>query len=356
MATYSNEELFEMIMIYAECNRNNSETARVFERRFPNSRKPNKMFIYRLITRLKRTGSLHPRPGPGRNRQYSEDQIIDILAYFGMNPHGSVRAASSVMNIPPTTIWRVLRENKWHPYCVHGLQALKPSDYVRRLDFCNWLLIQHTVNSQFVSNILWTDECLFTEDGAINSRNDHYWNNTNPFFVREIHHQQRFSVSVWCGIWNNVLVGPVFYQGTLTGDRYHDLILKVAVENFMENTVPLKDFNHVWFQHDGAPPHNSQVASNYINTEFGNRWIGLNGPIEWPPRSPDLTPLDFYLWGRIRALVYVQRPLNIQDLCARITIAFQSITHNELKNVSFNILRRAQLCIGADSRHFETVV
>ena len=34
------------------------------------------------------------------------------------------------------------------------------------------------------------------------------------------------------------------------------------------------------------------------------RWIGRSGPVPWPARFPDLTPLDFYLWGRMESLIY----------------------------------------------------
>jgi len=33
-------------------------------------------------------------------------------------------------------------------------------------------------------------------------------------------------------------------------------------------------------------------------------WIGQGRPMYWPPRSPDLTPKDFFLWGHIKALIY----------------------------------------------------
>ena len=42
----------------------------------------------------------------------------------------------------------------------------------------------------------------------------------------------------------------------------------------------------------------------YINLTFPEPWIGLGGHVQWPPRSPDLTPLDFCLWGWIKSEVY----------------------------------------------------
>ena len=60
----------------------------------------------------------------------------------------------------------------------------------------------------------------------------------------------------------------------------------------------------MYFQRDGAPPHYTRHVRDYLNESFPNRWLGLGGPVAWPPRSPDLTPLDYYLWGHMKTLVY----------------------------------------------------
>ncbi|PNF20181.1 hypothetical protein B7P43_G16983 [Cryptotermes secundus] len=51
----------------------------------------------------------------------------------------------------------------------------------------------------------------------------------------------------------------------------------------------------IHFQQDGAPPHYLGEVREYLNTRFPGRWIGREAPIAWPPRSPGLTPLDFFL-------------------------------------------------------------
>jgi hypothetical protein len=50
---------------------------------------------------------------------------------------------------------------------------------------------------------------------------------------------------------------------------------------------------HIHFQQDGAHPHYLEEVREYLNTRFPGRWIGRPAPIAWPPRCPDLTPLDF---------------------------------------------------------------
>ena len=62
----------------------------------------------------------------------------------------------------------------------------------------------------------------------------------------------------------------------------------------------------IHFQQDGgAPPHYLGEVREYLKTRFPGRWIGRAAPIAWPPRSPDLTPLDFFLWGFVKDRVFV---------------------------------------------------
>ncbi|XP_054713709.1 uncharacterized protein LOC129223166 [Uloborus diversus] len=77
----------------------------------------------------------------------------------------------------------------------------------------------------------------------------------------------------------------------------------------------------MWFQHDGAPAHFSIDVRNYLNATFGARWIGCGGPVPWPPRSPDFSSLDYFLWGHLKSLVYETPVDSDDDLVARISAA-----------------------------------
>ncbi|KAF2344443.1 Protein of unknown function DUF4817 [Trinorchestia longiramus] len=63
---------------------------------------------------------------------------------------------------------------------------------------------------------------------------------------------------------------------------------------------------------DGAPAHRTVAVTEKLNELFGNRIIALNHRIEWPPRSSDLTPCDFFLWGHLKSKVY-SSPLRDTD-------------------------------------------
>ncbi|KAJ8978454.1 hypothetical protein NQ317_011054 [Molorchus minor] len=73
-----------------------------------------------------------------------------------------------------------------------------------------------------------------------------------------------------------------------------------AISPVLLENVPLQLRANMCFQHDGAPPHKARIVQQYLNETYGENWIGINGPIQWTPKSPDLTPLDFFLWGTLK--------------------------------------------------------
>ena len=118
-------------------------------------------------------------------------------------------------------------------------------------------------------------------------------------------------VMVWCGlIGDNTIVGPYFFRGNVNGQSYLDMInlfvvpalsAKYGVQR--NGAIPRK----WWFQ-DGAPSHRSRIVTQRLNTLFPNKLVSLNQPIEWPARSPDLTPCDFFLWGYLKNKVFATVP------------------------------------------------
>ena len=74
-----------------------------------------------------------------------------------------------------------------------------------------------------------------------------------------------------------------------------------------------------------------------LNEVFPNRWIGRGGPISWPPRSPDITPLDYFLWGYVKSKVYSSPAENVRELKERIQTAISSISAELLARVWKNL-------------------
>ena len=70
----------------------------------------------------------------------------------------------------------------------------------------------------------------------------------------------------------------------------------------------------------------------FLDATFPNRWIGRDDPTPWPPRSPDITLLDYFLWGCVKEKVFATPVRDITNLKARITDSFATITEDMLQN------------------------
>jgi hypothetical protein len=94
--------------------------------------------------------------------------------------------------------------------------------------------------------------------------------------------------------------------------------------------VPQTDDDNVIFQQDGAPARYANIVTEFLDETFPRYWIGRGGWKQWPPRSPDLTPLDFYFWGYVQKIVYSVRIHDIQHWKQRIREAAASVTPDVL--------------------------
>ncbi|GFT38319.1 uncharacterized protein TNCV_2638811 [Trichonephila clavipes] len=68
------------------------------------------------------------------------------------------------------------------------------------------------------------------------------------------------------------------------------------------------DVQELWFQQDGAACHTARATNDLLKDMFGDRLISRFGPVNRPPRSCDLTPLDYFLWGNAKSFVHADKP------------------------------------------------
>jgi hypothetical protein len=96
----------------------------------------------------------------------------------------------------------------------------------------------------------------------------------------------------------------------------------------------LEDKSNVVFQHYGAPPQIHNEVTTFLNRQFPERWIGRGGSTFWPPRSPDLTPLEFFLWGFVKDEVYFPPiPITMNNLKFQIRTAIAKIDRPLLQSI-----------------------
>nr|XP_015839914.1 PREDICTED: uncharacterized protein LOC107398877 [Tribolium castaneum] len=354
---FSNAEMADIHYLYGSCNGNAAATRRRYIELHPNRRAPSKGFIPSIHQRLRESGSFRPRnrnggrPRAARTPQLEERDLNQVEE----NPTLSTREINRAENVSQATVWRILHEQNLHPFHPFKVQELLPEDLEKRRIFCRWILENHQQDPSFSSRILFTDESCFHRKGVLNMRNMHVWADANPHAVFVNHTQQNFRINYWMGFLGNHLLGPWRLPDILTGQEYLSF-LENHLPELLED-LPLADRVDMWFMQDGAPPHYAVDVRQWLQQHFAGRWIGRGNeaPHFWPPRSSDLNPLDFYLWGTIKQEVYKIPVENLEDLMARVNRITTEMKNSPatLEPVHRNFLKRVRASLEANGGHFQ---
>ena len=110
--------------------------------------------------------------------------------------------------------------------------------------------------------------------------------------------------------------------------------------------------------HEDVPFDTRNSMWMYLDVAYPNWWMGHAGSVTWPPRSPDLNLLDFYLWGRLKMLVYATEIPNVAVLQQRIENGCATVRNevNRVCNIPRAVRRWAWHCVNLHECHFEHVV
>lgn len=352
MKNYNLQERIDMLLTIGECEENCLLASRVYAQKYPQRKHPDKRVLERLLRDFRRTGNVaYEKANRRKTIVGNEENELRILGAIIENPHVSQRQISRDTDISTRSIGRVLQKYKFHPYHIQLHQTLSNADFDRRLDFCMWVMDKLGQDEHFLDFVMFSDESTFHNNGLVNRHNFHYYSDENPHLLRTLDHQHRWSVNVWGGILGSKVIGPHFFDGTLNGEKFRRF-LRDDLPELLED-VDLDIRRRMWMQLDGAPAHYHGNVRDGLNRRFPNRWIGRGGPHNWPARSPDLTCVDFFLWGYIKNSVYDVPPTTPDDMKQRIRNAFQTITPQTLRKVKLSFEKRILSCIDENGHHFE---
>ncbi|GFU81453.1 transposable element Tc3 transposase, partial [Trichonephila clavipes] len=188
----------------------------------------------------------------------TEEAIATVERSIEEDPNESIHHRAQELDLRPSTLWKTLRKDL-------GLRAYKNPTRAR---------IEAKPSS---SKAVDSDEAHFWLNGYVNKQNCRIWSEANPqVYVETPLHPEK--LTVWCALW--------------AGERSLEL----------------------WFQQDGATCHTARATIDLLKDTFGDRLISRFGPVNWHPRSCDLTPLDYFLWGYVKSLVYADKPQTLDHL------------------------------------------
>ncbi|GFW66331.1 DUF4817 domain-containing protein [Trichonephila clavipes] len=284
------EQRFQIVQFYFEKNgsvRNAYRALRPFYRR---QNRPSEQLIRLTMERFRTTFTLIDNSHPQRRRTVrTEEAIATVEGSIEEDPNESIRHRAQELDLCPSTLWKILRKDLGlRAYKIQLVQELKPNDHQARPHF--WL------------------------NGYVDKQNCRIWSEANPkvYVETPLHPEQ---LTVWCALWAGGIIDPYFFKNdeghnvTVNGDRY-----RAMITNFFIPELNNHDVQELWFQQDGATCHTARATIDLLKDTFVDRLISRFGPVNWPPRSCDLTPLDYFLWGYVKSLVYADKPQTLDHL------------------------------------------
>ncbi|GFW53422.1 DUF4817 domain-containing protein [Trichonephila clavipes] len=131
------------------------------------------------------------------------------------------------------------------------------------------------------------------------------------------------------------------------------------ITNFFIPELNNHDVQELWFQQDVATCHTALSLvpqSIYLKDTFDDRLISRFGPVNWPPRSCDLTPLDYFLWGYVKSLVYADKPQTLDHLEHNIRRVIADIRPRMLEKVIENWTSRLDQIRASRGSHMPEII
>ncbi|GFW35399.1 uncharacterized protein TNCV_2611981 [Trichonephila clavipes] len=240
-------------------------------------------------------------------------------------------------------------------YSQFGL-AIHQNDHQARRRFVEWAQNEIAAVPDFHKRILFSDEAHFWLNDYVNKQNCRIWSEANPqVYVETPLHPEK--LTVWCVLWAGGIIGPYFFKNdeghnvTINGDRY-----RAMITNFFIPELNNHDVQELWFQQDGATRHTDRATIDLLKDTFGDRLISRFGPVNWPPRSCDLTPLDYFLWGYAKSLVYADKPQTLDHLEDNIRRVIADIRPQMLEKVIENSTSRLDYIRASRGTHMPEII
>jgi len=333
---------------------------REFRREFNihrNDHVPKRDTILRWVNNLRTSGSLMKKKPPGpQPTARTPENVERVREAILQSPGRSARRHSAELQMSNRTVRRILHgELHFHPYKLAVVQELKETDYPQRMEFAQQMLGLYEENEDLM--LLMSDEAHFHLNGSVNKQNCRYWAAENP---QQLHERPLHSpkVTVWCAVSKFGVIGPYFFEEhgittTVTSERYIEMVRTYLIPQLRRRCI---DLNQLWFQQDGATAHTARSTMAVLRPLFPNHVISRSGDILWPPRSPDLSTCDFFLWGYLKSRVFESKPRTLDELKASIQHQINLINSDLLEKVEASFKERLQHCVNENGHHLLDII
>lgn len=261
--------------------------------------KVDRSFVYKIKRSLDESGSDAQSVAKRKKHSRRSDSIRDhdfitkVEKIVDDDPSKSIRAIARELQVHHKTVWRCIHEDlRYSSYVMRRGQFMTEQTKKNRYEKCQKLLrkIKHPEEPQ----LLWffSDEKNFDQDQKVNRRNDR-WLCQDPADVPHVMHTKFPATVMVLSIVSNKgdVMPPYFFEkGLRVNAEGYVAVLRDVVKPWIDQVAKWRPYV---FQQDSAPAHKAKVTQNWMSKNLHSHIT----PDFWPPNSPDLNPLDYYVWG-----------------------------------------------------------
>jgi hypothetical protein len=316
--------------------------------------------VANFLKKLRDTGSSCRRHGSGRPKSVRTRENIDLVKDLVLSPEGraatscSERETAKRTGISRTSVQRIIKKDlHLQTFRRIGVHELSQAVRAKRVTRCRTLLRRFKKKS--VERILFTDEKIFTVAAPTNTQNDRV--RSRALKKRDVPKENllrekarsRGSVMVSVGVTMHYKSSPIFVPAgaKVNADQYQQVILRPMLRQMLRNVPDLI------FQQDGAPAHTARTTVTFL-TDNCSAFIE---PSWWPPNSPDLNPLDYYVWSAMEQKVYRGPAVqDINDLKERISRSLENLPQAQIARAIKSWTKRLREVVRNGGGHIEPFV
>lgn len=309
-------------------------------------------FVYRTLRRYHETGGVSDRKHTGRPRSVRTAKLVkNVKARIRRNPRRSGRKLAGEMGTSHTTMRRVLKEDLGlMPLKMRKTQMLNQRTKRARKERCQALLQRFTPDK--LDRILFSDEKLFQVEAKWNTQNNRVYGKSVKELPEGVNKMQRTqhpaSVMVWAGVSAMGKASLVFVdQGVKI--RKENYIADILEPHVRPLTHDLFKNGEWWFQQDSAPAHKALTTQNWCQDNLP----GFISTAEWPASSPDLNPMDYYVWSKLEQMACSRNHPNVESLKRSLVKAWSDLPMEEVRAAIHSWRGRLSACVKAKGSCFE---
>lgn len=275
--------------------------------------------------------------------------IPNVQNIIDENPRRSMRSIAKELQVSEWTIRAVVHQNiRYKSYVMRRSQFMSSKTQENRLMRSKRLL--NKLKNPHEHGMLWffSDEKNFVQDQKTNRQNDR-WLCASPSEVPRVMHTKYPATVMVLGVVSSeghVMPPYIFSQGLRVNAAGYIEVLKTVVKPWIDKVCKGRPYV---FQQDSAPSHRASITQDWLSENFYDHVT----PNMWPPNSPDLNPMDYYVWSVVERETNQHPHSTIASLKAAIVKVIPEMNRDHLISACGRFRARIEAVIEANGGFIE---